>query len=268
MARRILVAVDSRDTGTRLLDVAARIAAARRAELIGLYVEESAFLNLADLPFSKAMRPQGGGWERLDPAQMERAFRARAEELNRELASLAGRHRLTWRFQTERGAPAECLMAAAGGAELVILGRGRRGRRAPLGSTARRAVRESSASVLVMGAEAAGPARVTAFYDGDPGVLEAADELARLYARPLEVAVLARDAAQRGNLDETATQWLRRHERPRRLRTLDAGDPDKVAAALREAGPGLAVVGATSEVGGTDLAAFMDRLDCPVLVVR
>jgi len=268
MPRRILVALDSRDLSAQILEVATRLAAERQAELVALYVEDTTFLTAADLPFSKALRLQGGGWESLDPQVMERAFRARAQELRGELASRAARLRLAWTFQTTRGVPAQRLLEAAGEAELVVLGRSNRGRGARLGGTARRAVRECAASVLLVGGEGAVPQRVTAFFDGREPVLEAAAELTALHERPLEVAVLGGNDEQYAARAAQARTWLRAHGQPVHLRRLDSENPRKVAAALRESGPGLAVVGADSDIGEVDLAELLDELDCPVLVVR
>lgn len=268
MARRILVALDSPDRDARLLEAAARLAAGRRAELVGLFVEESDVVEAANFPFSKVLSPQGGGWRTLDPQAMERALRARARELEAALTRLAGRWQLQCSFRTERGGADECLIAAAGGAELVVLGRSRRRRSGYLGRTARRALRECQVNVLLLGDEVDMPARVTAFYAGAGGVLDAAEELAAAFARPLEVAVLAGDQATRERLRGEAAAWLHARGLPADVRVLDPGRPQALARAVHRRGPGLAVVAARDVEGAVDPEALLEALDGPVLVVR
>jgi len=258
MAGRILVAVDSPEPGTRMLEAAARLAERRRAELVGLYVEESAFLDLADFPFSKTLRPGGGAWEPLDPDTMQRAFRARAEELERLLADLARRRRVSWRFQADRGVPAERLLASAGESDILVLSRSRGSGGARTGSTARRALARSHGPVMVLDPALSEPARVTAVYEGDPNVLVAADELARAYDRPLEVLVVA-DQGREAEVSE----WLRRHGWPERVRHCPPGRG--VADVLTGRDPGITVVASRDE---TELAALVDTVSGPVMVVR
>lgn len=268
MARRILVALDSPDTGERLLEAAARLAAGRQAELVGLFIEESDFVEAANLPFSKVLSPRGGAWQALDPRAMERALRARARELEAALTELAGRWQVQYSFRTARGGADECLIAAAANAELVVLGRSRRGRAAYLGRTARRAVRECQVNVLVLGGERPAPARITAFYAGDAGVLAAAQELAAIFGRPLEVAVLAadHDAGERRRAEVEA--WLHSHGVPAGIRVLDTARPQDLAQAVRGRDAGVAVISARASDGGIDLEALLDALDIPVLIVR
>ncbi|RDD62697.1 universal stress protein [Ferruginivarius sediminum] len=268
MARRILVAIDSRELGARLLDVAARLAAGRKAELIGLYVEETEFLNAANLPFTKVFSPSGGGWQALEPHAMERALRSRASELQQELERLAVRWELPWSFRTERGGPGEHVIAAAGGAELVVLGRSNRGGPARLGRTARRAVAECHVPVLVLGPDAELPVRVTAFYAGGEDVLEAARELSAVFARPLAVAVLADDTETADRLKKQAMAWLQERKLNAAMQVVNPNDRHALNLALSGRSPGLSVVPAGGGEGGTDLDALLDVLEGPVLVIR
>jgi nucleotide-binding universal stress UspA family protein len=268
MARRILVAIDSRELGTRLLDVAARLAAGRKAEIIGLYVEETEFLNAANLPFTKVFSPSGGGWQALEPHAMERALRSRASELQQELARLAARWELPWSFRTERGGPGEHVIAAAVGAELVVLGRSNRGGPARLGRTARRAVAECRVPVLVLGPDAEPPIRVTAFYAGGGDVLEAARELSAVFERPLEVAILADCTETAERLKGQATAWLQERKLNAAMRVVNPNDRHALNVTLRSRPPGLSVVPARGGEGETDLNTLLDVLEGPVLVIR
>lgn len=268
MARRILVAIDSRELGTRLLDVAARLAAGRKAELIGLYVEETEFLHGAGLPFSKILPPSGDGWQTLDPAAMERALRARAGELQAELARQAARWQLPWSFRTERGGPGECVIAAASGAELVILGRSSRGGPTRLGRTARRAITECRVPVLILGPDADVPPRVTAFFTGETDVLEAGRELAAVFERPFEVAVLAPDDDTAQRLKQDAQKWLGGHRLAPSVRVVNPNEAGGPASALRGHPPGLSVVHARDGGPGAELDKLLGALQGPVLVLR
>lgn len=268
MARRVLVGLEGQELCRSLLDVAARLAAQRRAELHGLFVEETEFLQAAGLPFSRTLSSSGRGWEAADPETMARALRARAAELNRQLEQIASQWQLPWSFRSERGPAGDWLLAATQQAELIVLGRSRRSRGGPLGRAARRTATESRCSVLVMGPEAQLPSRITAFFDGDEHTLQAAEELARLFDRPLEVAVLAASTADTAKLRARAEAWLRTRQRPVTVRSFDAADPDRLAAALGRAPLGLAVIPAAAQPAGLDLGRLLDALSCPVLVVR
>ncbi|SDF83075.1 Universal stress protein family protein [Limimonas halophila] len=261
MAGRIVVAVDSPEPGARMLEAAARLAVRRRAELMGLYVEERAFLDLAGFPFSKTLRP-GGGWEAVDPATMQRAFETRAAELERELARLAERWRLRWRFQADRGVPAECLLASAQEADMLVLARSR-SRQAPrAGSTARQALARSRIPVMILDPALSEPERVTAVFEGDERVLAAADDLARAYERPLEVLAVpaAPDDTTRA---EAAAAWLHARGWPERVTRCETGRD--LGATLAERAGGVTVVGASDD---GELATLVDAARGPVLVVR
>ncbi len=266
MARRVLVAVESRDRGRHLLEAAARLATARQAELIGFYVEELEFLQAAGLPFSKTYSLFRGSWESWDADAMERAMRARGDELRRAFESLCERRQLTGTFRTARGAPGERLLEAASEAEVVILGRSRRSGRTYTGSTARRAVADCRSSVLLFDPADPVPEKVTAIYSGDPSVLAAADEMARLFQCRLEVIAVSEDSQSAADTRRRAARWLT--DRRWSANVVEAGSlREGHAAALELAGrrSGLTVVGNATSL---DLPALLDTLRGPVLIVR
>ena len=57
---RVLVAVDASAASLLALELAADLAAALRASLTGLYVEEEDLLHAAGLPFARRVRAQSG----------------------------------------------------------------------------------------------------------------------------------------------------------------------------------------------------------------
>jgi hypothetical protein len=100
---RILLGLDTASREPSCVAEAVALAALLDAELTGVFVEDADLLRIAGLPFSLET-PVGGGDERtVDVAGMERALRARARELERELGRLAEGARVHWQFRVVRG---------------------------------------------------------------------------------------------------------------------------------------------------------------------
>ncbi len=169
--RRILLALDSSAKGLAALDAAARLAALLEAELEGLHVEDEALLRVARAPLTRIVSMTSAS-QPLSEADMERSLRAQARAAQRALARASERHAVRWSFRSARGQVSGEILAAAPGADMVILGKANRrlGRDAGLGSTARRLWGEAPGAVLV-GEHTAGQAGeqpVISVYEGTP----------------------------------------------------------------------------------------------------
>jgi nucleotide-binding universal stress UspA family protein len=169
-ARRILVGIDVSAASLDALSAAATIAARLGSELAGVFVEDEDLLRLAGLPFAGIVRVPGGRREPLDRASAEAALRAVASRAREALERTASHHRLACSFRVRRGRVVPELLAAAEGADLVVLGAASHGRpaRGAVGETARAAAARAPASVLLLarGARLAGD--VVAVDDGTP----------------------------------------------------------------------------------------------------
>jgi nucleotide-binding universal stress UspA family protein len=151
-ARRILVGIDASSASLDALEAAALVAARIGSELAGLFVEDEDLLRLAALPFGDIVRSPGGERERLDRASVETALRAVASHAREALERTASSHRVTCSFRVRRGRVAREVLAAAEGADLVVLGAGGHGHpaRGALGETARAAAGLARSPVLLL----------------------------------------------------------------------------------------------------------------------
>jgi hypothetical protein len=181
---RILLALERWPSRPALVDPALAVAKAMQAVITTLYVENEALLRYAALPFAREVDPHSGEERRLDPAALERAFRAEAQRAHRALLAAARHHDVPLSFRVARGSMHGVAETAAEEADILVLGLfGAIGRPVSTQSAQRRAV----------------PApRVLAFYSGGPEsarALAMARRVAEASAQPL--AVLAPPAQRR-----------------------------------------------------------------------
>lgn len=148
--RRILVALDASADSLAGLKAAVQLAAELRAELLGVFVEESDLLRAGELPSSREVSLFGGEPRQLDRDEIEREIRAMGRRARQALASAAGRAQVSWSFEILRGRPARELASAAEEVDLVALGAtGRSPWRAP-GTTVLELIRAVGHPILVL----------------------------------------------------------------------------------------------------------------------
>jgi hypothetical protein len=255
--RRIAVALDASPHSLRGLAIAAGIAAALRAELEGVFVEDTELIRPAGLPFLRELRIATLCESSLDPERLQRELRAAARGVRERLERTAGELGLAWSFRVWRGDLEAEILGAACDAELFALGR--IGRFAPL----RRRPRPTAAhppaglvaGVLFNGSEVAGRALSIAV---ELGIRHAANLVVMLRPRTgddaASLAVRARD--QLGAVRERAL-----------LVTLDTADPVSLAATARTLGIGLLILDRTNPIlTRTALWSSLETLDCPVVI--
>jgi nucleotide-binding universal stress UspA family protein len=148
---RILVALDATRAGQSALESAALLAEALQYELVGLFVEDSDLLALANLPFSREVR-RSGVIQEIDPAALQKEVEAHAAAARYAVRQAALRRNLRWSFRSVRGDVDAVVTAAAAEVDIVCVSRRGPGRyrRAPMASPARVAL-ERQAPVLVAG---------------------------------------------------------------------------------------------------------------------
>jgi nucleotide-binding universal stress UspA family protein len=191
-ARRILVAIDASAASLDALEAAVSVAERLGSELTGLFVEDEDLLRLAALPFADIVRSPGGARERIDPTSVEAVLRAVAASARAALEKAASRRGVTWRFRISRGRVAREVLAAAEGADLVVLGASGLGRsgRGIVGATARAAAAGARASVLLLARGARLGGEVVGVDDGTTCGARAVSAAAALVAMGGAVSVL------------------------------------------------------------------------------
>ena len=272
--RRILVALDASLHSMAALRAAADLAALMNAELIGLFVEDINLLRLASLPFAREVRWPTATGRDLDPGKMERDLRLRASRARRALALVADQAETTWTFRVVRGQVTQEVLMAAADADLLSLGRVSHslGRRRRLGSTARAVATRASRPVFVAHTEAASEQPILVTFDGSEQAakgLAVAVRLAQAHDTNIVVAVVADNPEQAPALAEQANQWLKSRIAHTKYRYLPPGNGEMLEARAREEDCGLVIIGGQNRLlERGSLQEILNRLDCPVMVVR
>jgi hypothetical protein len=254
--RRIAVAVDAGEQSVRVIALAAGIAAALKAELEGVFIEDAWLLRAVGLPFQREFRLTTRGEEAIDAGRLERELRAAARRVQASLAQSAERLGCRWSFRVWRGDLEGEILSAASSAELFTLG--------PLGRFA----------PLVARTVAAAPDRplaVGVLCDGSAGslrALAAARELAGDEGG-LRVFLQVRNGNDPTALRNGVREALGADAERARLLPLAGADPSGLVASVVASGGDLLMIDAGNPLLGRDtLWQSLAALHCPMLVVR
>jgi nucleotide-binding universal stress UspA family protein len=269
--RRILVALDASPPSMEAARTAAELAQALGADLLGLFVEDQDLLRLAGMPFARQLPMLGGGARPLEREAVEAQLRALASRARESLAREASPLHVTWTFEVRRGAVAAELLAAAGNADLLVVGARGHGGRGRRGGTAWAAAQQAGVSVVVVERRRrdgrGGPVLVA--FDGSPGAMAALTAAKGLAGskRDLAIACLAPDAGTAERLAERARDAL---PGVRGAARWAGGDRvEDLLAAARAGPPGLLVVDAASPLlAGGGLERLVASAPCPVVLAR
>ena len=184
-ARRRLVALLGTEPGAPPLERIVALAERLRCELHATFVEDTALLWSAALPFTRWVAPSGASEPAFEPEAVRRALRLMAEDLRLRLADLARGRRLQVSFAF---VAASELAASAGERDFLLL----TATRARLLAALPRPPRlPASLPVLVLGE---GRGALLVLYAGDPRVLELAREIAGAAGGEILLLALAEDA--------------------------------------------------------------------------
>jgi len=169
--RRILVALDTAERSGAAIEEAARLAAGLRAELVGVFIEDTELMHAAALSVTRIVHCQTRTLAAFDPASMRRAYRVRSAETRRSLETAAAHWRIKCSFQIERGIYAEQLLASIREGDLLALTSSGRQRQSRAGAAALGAVARTPCPLFLM-RQARAPGRpVVVLYEGSPDAL-------------------------------------------------------------------------------------------------
>ncbi|MBN1978544.1 MAG: universal stress protein [Anaerolineae bacterium] len=270
--RRILVALDASDHSLAALEAAVELAAAMKAELEGLYVEDVNLLRAASSPASREVRYPFVSAARLDSGYMERQLRAQASQARQALVNACKRRKVKCSFRITRGEVAHEVVAAAEAVDMLILGRVSRPlvRQIRLGSTALAAAVHASCCVLLLKRDMGIVQPVLVAYDGSPTARRAlmiATRLARKNGGYLAVLIVADTPEVEYRLQAETADGLRRQGLLVRFRRLSEVSAPALLQALQVERSGTLVLSDTI-LHLASLQRFLDEVDCSVLLVR
>ncbi len=270
---RILVALDASGPSLAALEAAAQLAAAHRAEIHGLFVEDRALLRLADAPLVREVGYASASRRAIGVGAMERSLRAVAAQARRALAAAAEASRLRWEFRVARGSVVSELLGAAATADLVVLGRVSRAdtQRRRLGSTAREVLAAATGSVLLQRRPPQAGRPILLVYDASLAcrrALALLPRLQRMTSAELVIVIPAVDATEARRLEREAAGLLG-HEGVRlRARRILALDPAELLAVVRAERAGLLVLARVAPLSEWSvLEPLLEAVDTSVLLV-
>lgn len=278
--RRILVALDASSHSLAALKAAVELAASLKAELLGLFVEDINLLRLAGLPFAQEMPYPLAVAQQMDGLRLEQELRTQASQARRALAEAAEPVRVSWSFRVARGQVTAEVLTAAAEVDLLSLGIASRPliRRTRPGSTALTVAAKAPQTVLLLqqGEKIRSPVLVTD--DGSPAAKRALAIATQLIQTlkpngPRALTVLtvadanAPELAQR--LEQEAETWLLGHDFQLNFHRLPKADVSSLVQAVRAEQGGLLVLGGeTLLLEAETIQALLDKISCPVLLVR
>ena len=123
---RITVMFGNTDADRSALEMLGLLTAETPSEILGLFMEDSELLSLADLPVAREYCCLTQVERQLNSADLQRQLRIQARSAQQALAAIAERIGFSWTFQTVRGSLAGLLESAAEDMDLLLLGAARR----------------------------------------------------------------------------------------------------------------------------------------------
>jgi nucleotide-binding universal stress UspA family protein len=270
--RRIVAAIDASPHSNAALEAAAALAAAHNAELVGVFVEDTNLLRLAGLPFVReVIYPMAAG-RPVDLLLMQGRLGQLAETARQALAECGSRHRVQWSFLNRRGSLFHEIIAAAEGADLLVIGKAShdRTRRVRLGSVATRLLSKAPLPVLVLqrGQACRGPPLLVC--DTSPASLEvmkSALQFSRLFDSIAVVLILSETREDAAGVQQEIAGHS--HLRKLQFRRCSPAETGGVARIHHQEETGVVIfAGWPEKLPLEALPAVLCPIDCPVLLYR
>ncbi|MEZ4446866.1 MAG: hypothetical protein R3B72_47745 [Polyangiaceae bacterium] len=119
---RVVVALDCGAESDRSIAEACALAQRERAEVVGLFVEETGVEQAMGLGVVRMVTPAGGALRDVDPPSWRRSLRALVRLRQGQLRHAAERLHLRWSFRVEQGKLREILLRTATEVDVVVVG--------------------------------------------------------------------------------------------------------------------------------------------------
>ena len=272
-AGRVLILLDGSRLSLAALEVAAEIAAARNAEVLGIFVEEINLLRAAGYGFAQEVGGSSGLARPLEVAALEARMQTQAEQARRLLQQTMARRGLAQSLKLCRGRVAEEVLGLMQPEDLVVLGRAGWSAilGARLGSTARILLRQAPGEVLLWTeSRPQRQNRVVVLLNHDQAAnhraVRVAAELARRSNQPLTVFIRTTSAVDRSMAEDMLTD-LQRAGITARIKWILATSANATVRALQEEGASQLVVSRSNGLLADQHAdALLSELNLPITV--
>jgi hypothetical protein len=271
---RIIVGFKAEAGVGRSVDAGTLLAETIKADLVGLFVQDEALMNVAGMPFARVLNQQNPTPREFTPDQMQEALTRHAAICKRTLSRRAVDARVRWSFRNERGNMVAVMMAQADAGDIMVMpvethGLGLRG--------VMRQVRDSSIRVRgvvvpAISRFAAGAGPVVAMDDGDDageGTIRLAARIAIQSGKPLHVFAIASSEKDVSRITERAAQ-LSGLGLSVTMHRFIPGSPQTIASSLGHIAPSFVVGDMEGEPFRDDQAALslLRAARAPVLLLR
>lgn len=270
--RRILVALDASPHSLSALQAAVELAADLSAELVGVFVEDVNLVRMAGLAVTREVGHTSARLREIDLRRIERDLHGQALRAEKALATAARRRQVRWSFRVSRGSIGAQLVEAASQVDLVVMGRTGWSSRRRSGSSVEAVLASGLRRTLVVEEGLRLQPTLLVIYDGSEmadRALDSAITLARSTGGYLAVGVLARDAEQARLRQSEIAARLRPVGLEVRYRWLLDVGIQTLAEMIRTPERCVLVLPAESPLlHGRPLAETLEKLSCPVLIVR
>jgi nucleotide-binding universal stress UspA family protein len=265
--RRVAVALDASLQSHQALQAAAELAASLQAELEGIFVEDINLIRLAELPFTREIRPASMTEETINLQRMEQELRSLARQEKQKLELVAREKGVSCSFRIRRGQVKTELMEAVTEVDVLTLCRPgqyvlEKFRRQSTGHVLRAPAfpwKQARSSVSVIFGSAQNETRA---------LLAAASLAGRL---DVDINVLIAGGSDSGKDDlqrEADTILESQKQRVNYIHISGNQVSDLVKATASSNSQVLLVNSNNSLVAGGQLWHYLEHVSCPVLVVR
>ena len=120
-ARRIILGFRPLLNADMSIVAATTLATAVKADVVGLFVQEDALIDLAKLPFTRALDISGSHSRRLTPELMKLEFDRASRVYQRALSTQAGKARVKWSFSLQRGSLHTIIKTVVASGDFIVV---------------------------------------------------------------------------------------------------------------------------------------------------
>ena len=260
--KRIVVTLGSGEGSRSVLDAAVQLAATLGAELEGVFIEDSDLMRLADLPFTREVRPWPSPVETLSVERLQRELRAMARQAERMLEQAAAETGISWSFRVWRGSATTASLKRTFEADVLSLGRTssrvyHQTRLLPV--SRRKSLRYNVSSINVLFTETAQAKRA----------LHAACQLAKHLDVPLNILLVGNETETVETLEKVAVEILDSNAMSAHFTVLSDIDIASLVRTVNATDNTVLIAEADHPLmQNANLDQCLETLACPLLLVR